>query len=145
MSEWMTQKNNSNQSKIGAYFLAVRSLYREGFVAIAWDPNITTHPIGFYDYFEIVFKRSDMGQCRTKWGEWGPSYSARQMCSAWFLIMQPLSSGQRIHNIGNKSKQKSKCPKTVKKAVINHKLHWSYLKLVDVFKVAMMTNIVNKN
>ena len=57
------------QSKIGAYFLAVRALYREGFVAIAWDPNITTHPVGFYDYFEIVFRRSNMEQCdryRTK-------------------------------------------------------------------------------
>ena len=54
------------QTKIAAYFRAVRSLYREGFVAVAWDPNITTHPIGFYDYFEIVFRRSDMAQCRTK-------------------------------------------------------------------------------
>jgi len=53
-------------SKIGAYFLAVWSLCSEGFVAIAWDPNITTHPIGFYDYFEIVFRKSDMEQCRTK-------------------------------------------------------------------------------
>ena len=53
-------------SKIGAYFLLVRSLYSEGFVAIVWDPNITTHPIGFYDYFEIVFRWSDMEQCRTK-------------------------------------------------------------------------------
>ena len=54
-------------SKIGAYFLLVWSLYSEGFVAIVWDPNITTHPIGFYDYFEIVFRKSDI------WSSAGPS------------------------------------------------------------------------
>ena len=52
---------------IKTYFTIIQSLYKLGFVTIAWDPNLTTKPWqhnGPFHYFEIVFRRSDVAECK---------------------------------------------------------------------------------
>ena len=51
-------------ANIAAYFTIVQQLYRLGFKTIAWDPNLTTKPTqGPFQFFEIVFRRSNLDSC----------------------------------------------------------------------------------
>ena len=39
----------------------VKDLYGLGFKVIAWDPNLVTSvKMGVYEYFEIVFRKTDI-------------------------------------------------------------------------------------
>ena len=51
---------------IKRYFTIIQELYKLGFVTIAWEPNFTTKPAkGPYDFFEIVFRRSNVDACKS--------------------------------------------------------------------------------
>jgi hypothetical protein len=46
------------------YFKIVQQLYKLGYKTIAWDPNLTTHPIrGPFAYYEIVFRKTNLDIC----------------------------------------------------------------------------------
>jgi hypothetical protein len=54
-------------TNIHKYFKIVQELYKLGYKTIAWDPNLTTKPTkGPFDFFEIVFRKTDLAICSTK-------------------------------------------------------------------------------